>query len=454
MTEREFAVSVVRRLHEAGHQALWAGGCVRDELLGLAPRDYDVATSAPPDDVKKLFRHHVAVGESFGVIMVLGARRGQGEIQQVEVATFRNDGEYIDGRHPEVVVYSSAREDALRRDFTINGMFFDPLKSELIDFVGGQEDLHARVLRAIGDPAIRFREDKLRLLRAVRIATRFELAVEPATAAAIRAMADQINVVSAERIAKELRELLVHPRRVRGLNLLFELGLLEPILPELLPMKGLPQGPPRQPTGDLWDHVLWVMDLLGPAPSFPLALATLLHDVGKPRTVGRTPERYTFHSHEHVGARLAGDLCRRLKLSNDERMRVVWLVERHQYLADAHRLRPSKLKAILVDPGIHELLALHRADALASGRDIEHVEYCERLLREWTADDLFPAPLLTGGDLKRHGLQPSPLFKRLLDAVREAQLDGTIRTTPEAWELVERLRREEGDGESEAAGGR
>jgi poly(A) polymerase len=225
--------------------------------------------------------------------------------------------------------------------------------------------------------------------------------------------------------------------------LLFELGLLSPILPELLPMKGLPQGPPQQPTGDLWDHVLAVMDRLGPAPSFPLALAALLHDVGKPRTVGRTPDRYTFHSHEHVGARLAGDLCLRLKLSNSERERVVWLVERHQYLADAARLKPSKLKAMLIHPGIRELLALHRADAIASGRDIGHVEYCERLLREWTDADLAPPPLLTGGDLKRRGLQPGPFFKRLLDAVREAQLDGAIGSVAEAWELVERLLRED-----------
>jgi poly(A) polymerase len=444
MTEREFAISVVRKLHEAGYQALWAGGCVRDELLGMIPKDFDVATDARPDQVTKLFPRHATIGKEFGVILVLGPRRAGGASYQVEVATFRTDVGDSDGRRPVKVVFSSPREDALRRDFTVNGMFFDPLRGELIDYVGGQDDLHARVLRAIGDPAVRFREDKLRLLRAVRIATRFELVIEPATAAAICQMAGQITAsVSAERIAKELRELLVHPRRVRGLTLLFDLGLVQPILPELLPMKGLPQGPPQQPTGDLWDHVLCVMDLLGPAPSFPLALAALLHDVGKPRTVGRTPDRYTFHSHEHVGARLAGELCLRLKLSNAERERVVWLVERHQYLANARRLKPSKLKAILAHAGIRELLALHRADAEASGRDVDHVEYCERLLEEWSGADLCPEPLLTGDDLKRRGLQPGPHFKKLLDAVREAQLDGTIGTSAEAWELVERLQRED-----------
>jgi poly(A) polymerase len=280
------------------------------------------------------------------------------------------------------------------------------------------------------------------MLRAVRFATRFDLTIEPVTAAAIRAMAGEIAVVSAERIAKELRQVLVHPRRARGMDLMFELGLVKPVLPEVVPMKGLPQGPPAQPTGDLWDHVMRVLDLLGPEPSFPLAMAALLHDVGKPRTVGRTPERYTFHSHEHVGARLADAIGRRLKLSNAERERITWLVEKHQYLADARLLRQSKLKPLLAHPGIRELLALHRADALASGRDLDHVEYCEQLLEQWGDDDLVPPPLLTGDDLKRRGLEPGPDFKRVLDAVREAQLDGTVRTAAEAWELAERLLRD------------
>ena len=436
MTEREFAVEVVRRLREAGHEALWAGGCVRDELLGLGPDDYDVATAARPDDVKRLFPRHVTVGESFGVVEVLGPRpRGKPPLH-VQVATFRTDVGYSDGRRPDEVVFSSAREDALRRDFTINGMFYDPLQGRLIDYVGGQADLHARVLRAIGDPEVRFEEDKLRLLRAARFATRFELAVEPATAAAVRRLAPLLPVVSAERIAKELRLLLVHPRRSRGLNLMVDLGLVHPTLPELVPMKGLPQGPPQQPTGDLWDHVLNVLDFIGPEPSFPLALGTLLHDVGKPRTVGRTPDRYTFHGHEHVGARMTDDLCLRLKLSNAERERAVWLVEKHQYLCGAAQMRPSKLKRILAHPGARELLVLHRADALASGRSVEHVEYCESLLAQWTEQDLNPPPLVTGADLAALGLSPGPLFKKLLDAVRDAQLDGTIAGRKEALELV------------------
>ncbi|MSQ94387.1 MAG: CCA tRNA nucleotidyltransferase [Gemmataceae bacterium] len=434
MTEREFAISVVKLLQDAGHQALWAGGCVRDELLGLTPKDYDVASNAVPEAVQNLFRRTIAIGATFGVVEVLGPREN-GNNLKVQVATFRTDGGYSDGRRPDQVVFASAREDALRRDFTVNGMFFDPIKGELHDFVGGQNDLHARILRAIGDPAVRFQEDKLRLLRAVRIATRFELAIEPQTQTAIQAMASQLPVVSAERIAEELRQLLVHSRRVRGLNLLMDLGLAEPVLPEIVPMKGLPD----KPTGDLWDHVMRVLDLIGPDASFPLAMATLLHDIGKPPTANRTADRYTFYHHEHVGARMADEIALRLKLSNAERERIVWLVEKHQYLADAKKMRPSKLKVILSDPGIHELLALHRADALATPKSIEHVEYCEQLLHQWSPQDLNPPPLVTGHDLMQTGIQPGPRYKELLDAVREAQLDGTIKTREEGLELVRRL---------------
>ncbi|HVS35725.1 MAG TPA: CCA tRNA nucleotidyltransferase [Gemmataceae bacterium] len=461
-TEREFAVEVVRRLREAGHEALWAGGCVRDELLSLAPKDYDVATSALPEQVRRLFRRTVGVGEAFLVVEILGPRS-----LKVQAATFRSDLEYRDGRRPEGVVVSTAREDALRRDFTINGMFFDPLENRVIDCVGGQDDLRNHMLRAIGDPEKRIGEDKLRMMRAARMAARFELTVEPATAAAIRKMAPQITVVSAERIADELRKMLVDRHRARAMRLFVDLGLAAPVLPELLPMIGLPQGLPRPdgpalpPPGrpalsppplspeagergegsglDLWEHVLRVLDLLGEEPSFPLAFAALLHDVGKPRTVGRTPDRYTFYCHEHVGRRMASEICLRLKTSNEERERIEWLVEKHQMLADARQMKTSKLKTLLAHPGIHELLALHRADALASGRGDEHVVYCEQLLREWSEADLNPAPLFTGHDLQRMGVEPGPIYKRLLDAVREAQLDGTIQTAQDAKALVDRL---------------
>jgi poly(A) polymerase len=445
MTEREFATEVVQRLQEAGYQALWAGGCVRDELLGRTPQDYDVATSALPQQVRQLFRRTVAVGMSFGVIEVYRPRQAEGlPPLKVQVATFRSEESYSDGRHPDRVVFSSAREDALRRDFTINGMFFDPVAGKLVDYVGGQEDLRQHVLRAIGDPRARFAEDKLRLLRAVRIAACFELEIEANTRAAMLPLAEEIKVISAERIAEELRRLLVDSHRAGGMNLMYDTGLVHAVLPELLEMKDLPQGPPHAPTGDLWNHVMRVLDLLGPAPSFPLAFAALLHDVGKRRTVGRTPDRYTFYYHEDVSRRLASEICLRLKLSNAERERIEWLVKKHQFLCDARQMRPSKLKTVLVHPGIDELLALHRADALATGHSVDHVEYCEQLLKEWSAADLNPEPLLTGDDLiKELDLQPGPLFKRLLDASREAQLDGIIHTRVEALDLVRRMLQED-----------
>jgi poly(A) polymerase len=460
-SERDFALEVVRRLQEAGYEALWAGGCVRDEVLGHVPKDYDVATSALPEEVQKLFRRTIAVGASFGVVEVLGPRTADGFLK-VQVATFRIDvygkdeeAEEDDGRHPREVVFTSAREDALRRDFTINGMFFDPLRNELIDHVGGRQDLNYRILRAIGDPVQRFTEDKLRLLRAVRMAARFELEIEPATAAAIRAMAPQITVVSAERIADEFRKMLVNRYRSRAMRLFMDLGLAEPVMPELLPMRGLPQGappeapalpPPGQPGdeavlphGDLWDHVLRVLDLLGEETTFPLAFAALLHDVGKPRTVGRKPDRYTFYYHEHVGKRLTNEIALRLRLSNEERERAEWLVEKHQILCDVRQMQQAKVKTLLNHPGIRDLLELHRADALASGRSIDHVEYCEELLRKWGKTDLNPLPLLTGHDFLMMGIPQGPIYRELLEAVREAQLNGTITTRAEAIALVQRL---------------
>src|SRR5262249_43879664 len=348
----------------------------------------------------------------------------------------------------ESVVFPPAEEAAARRDFTINGMFLDPLDGRVIDYVGGQADLQAKVLRAIGDPRARFREDKLRLVRAVRFAARFGFPIEPATAAAVREMAPEITVVSAERIAEELRKILVHPSRAGALRPVDELGLLRQIIPEVEnEMKGLPQGLPSAPTGDLWDHTLKVLEVLEgprwPAPAavtFPLAFAALLHDVGKKRSAARQGDRYTFHGHEHIGKRLAGGVSRRLKLSNAETVRIEWLVERHQYLCDAPTMRPSKLKPVLVHPGIGELLALHRADSVASGRSGDHVDFCERVLRETPPEVLNPPPLLTGDDLLALGWEQGPVFKKVLDAIREAQLEGSILTKEEAIRLAEELK--------------
>lgn len=406
MTERDFAIDVVQTLQKAGYRALWAGGCVRDELLGLHPADYDVATDARPEQVMKLFRRSIAVGAAFGVIEVIGPRGPHRQHLTVEVATFRSDGTYSDGRRPDAVIFSSPEEDAKRRDFTINGMFFDPLGEEVLDFVGGRSDLEARVLRAIGDAAERFTEDKLRVLRAVRIAARFELDVDPATFAAARRIAPQITVVSAERIAEELRKILTHLSRGRGVRLLREFGLIEPILPEL----------------NLTDETIRVVEKLGPPTwpheepvSFPLAFAALLHSTGK-ETVETIADR--------------------LRLSTAEKVRTAWLVEHHRVLTDAPTMRLSKLKPILVHPGIGELLAMHRAIARARGSSLEAIEFCERMLRETPREELDPPPLITGADLIAMGLSPGPEFKRLLDAVREAQLEGRVTSKEESLLLV------------------
>ncbi len=432
---RAFATDVVARLRSAGFAAYWAGGCVRDLLLGFEPADYDVATDARPEEVMGLFRRTVGVGVSFGVVRVVGPA----EAGDVEVATFRSDGAYLDGRRPQAVTFSTAEFDASRRDFTINGMFFDPIDPRVIDYVGGRADLDARVLRAIGDPSARFAEDKLRLLRAVRFAARFGLAIEPGTRASVAAMAPQVTSVSPERIAQELRKMLVHEARVAAMELASDLGLVAAVLPPIVPMKGLFQGKPVQPDGDLWDHTMLVLEHLPVGPSFTLAFAALLHDAGKPSTRTLRAGKLSFHNHEQVGRAIALGLARDLKLSNAERDRVAWLVEYHQYLGEATRLRESKLKRILATEGIQELLDLHRADALASTGVTRHVDYCEWYLREQPAGPIDPPPLLTGHDLARHGLAPGPRFATLLEAVREAQLDRSIHSKREALELVDRL---------------
>jgi poly(A) polymerase len=433
---KAFAIDVVGRLREEGHQALWAGGCVRDITLGHVPSDYDIATDARPEAVMSIFRKRtVPVGESFGVVRVRGPHDSGLE---VEVATFRSDGAYVDGRRPESVVFSSPELDAERRDFTINGMFFDPFSGQVIDYVGGLADLRDGILRAIGDPVARFREDKLRLLRAVRFSARFGFRIDDATLRAVVAMAEEITVVAAERIAQELRRMLIHESRASAMDLMLETGLMAAVLPPVVAMKGIYQGKPMQPEGDLWDHVRFVLKLLPPEPSFPLAFAALLHDVGKPVTRSVRNGRPSFHNHEIVGAKIAEALCRQLKLSNQDRERVTWLVEMHQYLGEAKKLREAKLKRVLATPGIDELLILHRADALASTGDTSHVDYCEYYRKAEPHGPINPPPLLGGHDLARHGLTPGPIFAKILEAVREAQLDGAIQSKREALEWVDR----------------
>jgi len=433
---RDFALEVVLRLRRAGFQALWAGGCVRDLLLGLVPVDYDVATDATPEQVMlSLPLPAITVGISFGVVRIRHPRMHGIE---VEVATFRCDSAYVDGRRPAAVVFSSPELDAARRDFTINGMFMDPESSQVIDYVGGLGDLRNQVLRAIGDPAERFREDKLRLLRAIRFAARFNLEIEPNTLQSLRAMAGEVVVVSPERIAQELRRMLVHENRAQAMNMALEVGLVAAILPPLVDMRGLFQGKPVQPEGDLWDHTMLVLRLLPVRPSFTLAFAALVHDVGKPFTRANHHGRTSFHSHDQVGSRIADRLCRNLRLSNVERERITWLVAFHQYLGEAKKLREAKLKRMLAQPGIDELLALHRADALASTGDTEHVDYCAYYIENQPAGPINPPPLLTGHDLVRHGLEPGAHFAVILETIREAQLEGRVQSKREVLDWVDR----------------
>jgi tRNA nucleotidyltransferase/poly(A) polymerase len=448
---RQFAIDVLRSLRDAGFEAYWAGGCVRDHLLGIAAKDFDVATNAKPDEVRRLFgrRRTLAVGAAFGVIVVLGPR-GAG---QVEVTTFRHDGRYSDGRHPDSVTFGTAEEDVRRRDFTINGMLYDPLADRVLDWVGGQQDLREGIVRAIGDPRQRFDEDKLRMLRAVRFAARFGFRLDEATREAIRSMAGQITVVAAERIAQEMRAVLVHPTRAEGIDLCRQVGLLAVVLPEVDEMARWalevqrPMANVQRPTSNVqrqatdgsgapisqWPeacgpkagalaHTLAVLRQLA-EPSFPLALAALLHAV-RPAT--------------GEAAEVAEAVGRRWRLSNEEIDRAVWLVRRHQDLRQARAMPWPRLQRLLTTEGIDELLDLHSADLAALGRDIAPVTYCRQLLERPPAD-LNPPPLITGHDLIRHGVPRGKVYQALLERVRDAQLEGGVDNAEAALALVDRL---------------
>jgi poly(A) polymerase len=427
------ALFVLRSLRAAGHTTYFAGGCVRDQLLGRQPKDYDVATSARPEQVRALFARTEAVGEAFGVVLVLE----QG--QAVEVATFRDDGEYSDGRRPDEVRFATPERDAQRRDFTVNGMFQDPESGQVLDFVGGSADLDARLLRAIGDPERRFKEDRLRVLRAVRLAAELGFALEPRTAAAVKAFAPQLEGLAWERVGAELTRLLLCPGRRRGMELLLELGLAQALLPELLPLAGCAQPPQFHPEGDVWVHTLLALDALqGPSPG--LAWATLLHDIGKPACFSHEPgDRIRFNRHEAVGAEMAEPLCRRLRLSQELSTSICTLVRDHLLVGHADRLREAKLKRLLRRPDLAELLELHRVDCLASHGDLSMQGFCRAKLAEFEAQgreaSLLPKPLLTGHDLISLGLKPGPRFGEILALLEDEQLEGRIqdRGTALAW---------------------
>jgi putative nucleotidyltransferase with HDIG domain len=438
MTRKESAArAIAARLRAAGHTAYLAGGCVRDRLLGREPQDFDVATDAPAARVQELFAKTVPVGVQFGVVLVIM------DEEPVEVATFRADATYLDGRHPSSVRFSSAEDDAQRRDFTINGMFLDPVTDAVIDYVGGQTDLRAGIIRAIGDPAARIREDRLRMLRAVRLAAHLGFTIDPATFTAIQRSAASITDIAWERIGDEIVRMLTGSAAGsarRSFELLDASGLLPPILPEIVALKGVEQSPDYHPEGDVFVHTLGLLEQLH-HPSETLALGALLHDIAKPRCARREAHRITFHGHCELGAEMAIGVCQRLRRSRETWERVAYLVRDHLRLLHARQMRLGTLKRFLAADGIDELLELARIDALASNKDLSDYTFCTRKLEELGAAALKPAPLLRGRDLLEMGFVPGPRFTEILTAVGEAQLDGVLTCRDEALAWVrERFR--------------
>lgn len=426
---------LVQRLRDAGHVAYYAGGCVRDRLLGSDPHDYDIATDARPEQVQALFRRTYAVGAAFGVIVVLE------DGHEFQIATFRSDAAYIDGRHPSGVVFTTAREDAERRDFTVNGMFFDPIAGEVIDYVDGQRDLAAKVLRAIGDPEARFREDRLRMLRAVRFATVLGFEIDASTWSAVCANAAHIHDVSAERIREELVKTLVHPNRLRGFDLLDASGLLHEILPEMDALKGCTQPEQFHPEGDVWVHTRIMLGLLPPREvSVPLVFSVLLHDIDKPttRTVDETG-RIRFNGHDRAGARTTERIMERLRFSRAEIDATCEAVAQHMVFKDVQQMRVAKLKRFMARPTFEDEMELHRVDCTSSHGLLDNYDFLRAKSDEFANEPLIPEPLITGNDLIALGLRPGPRFKEILEAVQSRQLEGTLtdRDAALAWVKAE-----------------
>jgi poly(A) polymerase len=427
------ARKVIARLREDGHIAYFAGGCVRDMVRGLMPKDYDIVTDARPDTVQKLFPRTVAVGAHFGVIIVL--ENGF----QFEVATFRSDDAYIDGRHPSAVHFSSPEEDAQRRDFTINGMFYDPVGERVIDLVGGQTDIGAKLVRAIGEPAKRFAEDRLRMLRAVRFATALNYEVDKKTWEALVANAASINQISAERIRDELVRIFLSANRVRGWDLLDSSGLMRAILPELQAMKGVLQPEQFHPEGDVFVHTRLMLQLLPTEVPVPLVFAVLFHDVAKPvtATVDKTG-RIRFNEHDRIGAQMTEAIMRRLRFSSAETEATMEMVRQHMVFKDAPNMRVAKLKRFMARPTFGDELELHRVDCESSHRMLDNYEFLMRKREEFANEPIIPPPLVRGDDLIALGLKPGPKFGEILEAVETRQLEGTLRTREEALEWVKR----------------
>ena len=427
------ARKVIACLRENGHIAYFAGGCVRDMVRGLTPKDYDIVTDARPEAVQTLFERTFAVGAHFGVIVVLE------NSFQFEVATFRSDDAYIDGRHPSAVHFSSQEEDAQRRDFTINGMFYDPVAEQVIDLVGGQADITAKLVRAIGEPAKRFAEDRLRMLRAVRFATALDYQIDNQTWEALVANAPSINQISAERIRDELVRIFLSPNRVRGWDLLDSSGLMRAILPELEAMKGVLQPEQFHPEGDVFVHTRLMLQLLPKQVSVPLVFAVLFHDVAKPvtATVDKTG-RIRFNEHDRIGAQMTEAIMRRLRFSGAEIEATVEMVRQHMVFKDAPNMRIAKLKRFMARPTFEEELELHRVDCESSHRMLDNYEFLLRKREEFANEPIIPPPLVRGDDLIALGLKPGPRFGEILEAIETRQLEGMLRTRDEALNWVKR----------------
>lgn len=421
------ARSLAAKLHKEGYIAYFAGGCVRDMVRAVPPKDFDIATNAPPERVQRIFPHTVAVGAHFGVIVVL--QNGM----QFEVATFRSDGAYLDGRRPVEVHFSSAEEDAKRRDFTINGMFFDPSRNEVIDFVGGQEDLRGRLVRAIGNPEQRFGEDRLRLLRAVRFATVLEFEIERLTWAALVGSAPRIGEISAERIRDELVKIFLSPQRLRGWDLLDHSGLLGVIIPEVEAMKGCQQPPQFHPEGDVFEHTRLMLGMLPARASLPLAFSVILHDIAKPVTAATDPDgRIRFNAHDRIGAEMTAQIMERLRFSRAEIEATVEMVRQHMVFKDVPRMRVAKLKRFMARPTFDDELELHRVDCSSSHAMLDNYEFLLRKQKEFADEPIIPPPLITGDDLIALGMKPGPKFGEILEAVETRQLEGELKTREQA----------------------
>jgi poly(A) polymerase len=445
---RQHAVTIVHTLREKGYRAYLCGGCVRDLLLGREPADYDVTTDATPDQVMHIFPETYAVGAQFGVVLVpvpegdADEQVSAGESSKsrvVEVATFRSDIGYSDGRHPDEVRFSKdPREDVARRDFTINGLLMDPIADEVLDFVDGRKDLQGHIIRAIGDPELRFREDKLRMLRGVRFAARFSYAIDPATFAAMEQLAPEIDQVSHERVRDELTKMLTEGHARQAFLLLDQSGLLDEVLPEISAMKGVEQPPQYHPEGDVFVHTLLLLqNLPQPCPA-TLAWGALLHDVGKPPTFRIAPDRVRFDGHVEVGVKMAEDICRRLRFSGDDTDQILALVNQHMRFAQVGQMKESTLKKFLRMPEFEQHLELHRLDCQASHGDLSLYNFAREKLASIPPEKMRPAPLVTGDDLIAVGYRPGPRFKEILSAVEDGQLESRLQSKEDAIEFIHR----------------